>query len=1061
MIHIHHSNRTERLAAGLAAVLAEPLADPFQAEQVVVPHAGMGRWLAFELARAHGICARVQFPLPARFIWEALRSTAAALFESHGFEPERLAWRLLALLDECRDLKPVADYLEGADAAQGYELAERLAAVFDQYLVYRPDWIRAWEAGREDHWQAVLWRRLVARYGRGHWVAAHEAFDAALAGGAPLEGLPPRVCLFAVPALSPSYLQVLERLAGRMDVHLFQLNPCRQYWGQIVAEKDLARRPEEPYLEVGNRLLASLGKQGRDYLDMLLELGGGGREDFDPPAGAGMLAALQADLLDLVDRGGPEQPPLPLAPQDRSIQVHACHGPMRELEVLHDQLLALFEELPGLAPGEVLVLTPDIEAYAPYIDAVFGAASQAGVPAVPYSIADRSLGSESALAAALLRLLDLPRSRFEAETVMALLDCAALARRFRIAAADLPRLRHWVRESGIRWGVDAAQRAALGLPATGANTWRAGLERLLLGYALAAGEEALFQGILPYDEVEGAEARLAGRLASFCEALFALGEELAGERPVAEWAARLGRLLERFFAVTEEEEPELAELRRALERLQALAGEAGFSAPVALDLIRAHLQAVLGGAAAPGRFLAGGVTFCGLVPMRSIPFRVLCLVGMNDGAFPRSRRRLGFDRLAADPPRRGDRSRRDDDRYLFLEALISARERLYISYVGQDIRDNSERPPSVLVSELLDELERSFTASGGSVREQVLVRHPLQAFSRRYFAGRPPLFSYSDTLCRALQQADAGRREPLPLVARDLPPPEADFRQVDLDHLIRFFQHPARWFLQRRLGLYLDRAEETLEGEEPFDLAYPWNHELPRRLLEVSLAGASAAHARDLFRAQGILPHARVGEVRFAQCREAVEGFAEQVRARRPAAFLEPPAVDLALGDLRLSATLDALSAEGLFGYEPAALKPRDRLALWLRHLTLNAAAPPGVARRSLWLTPQGGVELPPLDDAAEELTRLLEIYWSGLHRPLRFFPKSSETYVLRTLKQLPEALEKAREVWLGSDRSAGECSDPYHRLCWRGLDVLDAEFMTLSETVLGRPLALMAGRAF
>ena len=375
-------------------------------------------------------------------------------------------------------------------------------------------------------------------------------------------------------------------------------------------------------------------------------------------------------------------------------------------------------------------MTPDIETYAPYIEAVFGTSE----PRIPFNISDRSAEHESTLAATFMALLELAGSRYDANRVLAILDEPSVQRRFGLAEGDLDTINGWVRESQIRWGIDGAHRASFGLPATHEHTWRFGLDRLLLGYALPAGNERLFAGVLPYDEIEGSGGEVLGRFQSFAEAAIALDAQLAPTRSIAQWAELLHGMLARFFEPTEDREYELEAVRSAITALQTETRAARYTGAVPLAVIKSALRERL---EVPGRaFLSGGVTFCAMVPMRSLPFEVVCMIGMNDGAFPRMRRPFGFD-LMADDFRKGDRSRRDDDRYLFLESMLSARRCLYVSYTGRHIRDDSVIPPSVLVSELLDHIAQGLDA-GIDVREHLVTVHPLQAFSPALLPGWGP-----------------------------------------------------------------------------------------------------------------------------------------------------------------------------------------------------------------------------------------------------------------------------------------------------------------------------------
>ena len=1064
MFHTHQSNHLETLTDRLADLLRQPQRSPLAREMIVTQSNGMARWLALRLADRLGVCAHFDFQFPGTFLWEMARRVLRGLPPTSAFDRPVLNWRVMALLQEVGDepgFAPVRAWLgDGRDDFRRYELACRIADCFDQYLVYRPDWITQWEDGAEEHWQAELWRRL-ASGGEAHRTRVQEQFRRALQHGEiDRRRLPERVTIVGLSALPPLYLDLLAELSRFIDVHLLLLNPCQEYWGDIRAERDLARLgedidPEAEYLTVGHPLLASLGKQGRDFIDLLQGYSRAEWDGFVDPAGDDLLHRLQADILHLRERGTHEYPPLPLRPDDHSLQVHVCHGPMREVEVLHDQLLALFEAHRDLRPSDVMVMAPDIARYGPLIEAVFDAAPRER--RIPFSVADQGLPVENPLVEAFFELLDLSGERFDAAQVMSLLEPPAVRRRFGLSEEDLDRVRHWVREVGIRWGINAGIKDAWALPATAEHTWQAGLDRLLLGYALPGQGRELYAGILPYDEVEGGEAQALGGLQSFLDELFGLHHGLRDQRPPGDWITTLYGLLDRFFEAREREENELQLIRTALETLGEQAEQARFAEPVSLSVMKSALREWLNAPeSGAGRFLGGGVTCCAMVPMRSIPFAVVCLIGMNDDAYPRPNRPVGFD-LMAGSFRRGDRSRRRDDRYLFLETLLSARRCFYLSYVGQNIRDNSILPPSVLVSELLDMVDRGFvTPEDGRPGARIVTRHPLQPFSRRYFTGNGRLFSYAREWIEASRQAGRGERDAAALLTAELSEPEPALRWVTLEGLTQFFKNPAKWLLRERLGIRVDEGEEALETREPFVPDALESYQMLDEMLELHREGRPAAEIETIMRANGALPHGQVGECVFADAYERVERFAGRLGRVFPRRDGAPLELDLMLGEFRLTGRLTGMTQAGWVGYRLAKIKAGDYLKLWLHHLALNAMERQEGVRQSYWVAEDQLVTLEPLEQPEMLLRGLLEAYWQGSRRLLHFFPKSGLAYVERLRKDKEpnpdKALWAARRAWEGEERRPGtaEREDAYYQLAFGDTDPLNEEFTTLTMAVFG-----------
>jgi exodeoxyribonuclease V gamma subunit len=724
------------------------------------------------------------------------------------------------------------------------------------------------------------------------------------------------------------------------------------------------------------------------------------------------------------------------------------------MEVLQDQMLDWFQRDPSLTPRDIVVMTPDIETYAPFVQAVFGSPEDE-LRAIPFSVADRGARRQSQIIATFLQLLGLPDTRFGAATVLALLETPAVRERFGLSEADVETIRTWVEETNIRWGIDAAHRGQLGLPKLPGNTWRDGLDRLLLGYAMAGRDGRLFQDILPFDDLEGAESIVLGHFAEFIECLVALVETLGQPRRLDEWASVFREVADQFFQPSEESTLELQTLRDALAALRRQHALSGFGQAISLAAVLERLAPALEEDLQHSGFLTGGVTFCGLKPMRSIPFRIVCLIGMNDGAFPRPTQHLSFD-LMAKAPRLGDRSTREDDRYLFLETLLSARQRLYVSYVGQNIRDNSEAPPSVLVSELLDYIEQGFEWEREPLRAHLLTRHRLQAFSEEYFRSGSRLFSYSRENCRASDSVRQARANPPPFLTRPLVGPEPELRNVTLDDLTAFFANPAKFFLNRCLKIFLPDEGAELDDREPFVLDALEGYQLKQDLLGRALAGQSLAESRVAV-AAGQLPLGAVGRADYRRTAARVESFVERLRTRLPAQAIAPLDLDLALGEFRVTGRVDRRNATGPLLYRCARLKPKDVLRAWLLHLAVNAVVP-GSAAATILIGEDGLREYAPPPDTPAALMDLLDLYWQGLNAPLKFFPNTALAFAEAEFKSRQKKpsrtatppLEKARVKWEGSDfpKRKGEKEDAHFALCFRDADPLDEEFIALARRV-------------
>ncbi|MDY6970910.1 MAG: exodeoxyribonuclease V subunit gamma [Thermodesulfobacteriota bacterium] len=1073
-LRLFTSNRMEILAGQLAEILSKPLASPLAAEIIVVQSRGMERWVSMELARRLDICANVRFPFPNAFVREVFPGVLPDIPESPAFDPKIMTWEIMRLLPSCLNrpgFEGLKSYCEDTSCdLKIFQLSERIADVFDQYLLFRPGMIFRWEKGHENHWQAVLFRELVKVNGKWHRAALGKAFiEATEKPSSGIGRLPERISVFGISALPRFHMQILASLGRCIHVNLFLLNPCREYWGDIVSEWQIIKStmgnrredltPEELHLEEGNRLLGSIGTLGREFFDLVHEFDCEESQSFEDPGEDSLLSTVQSHILNLKQVRQDPAGKRVVRIEDTSIQVQSCHGPMREMEILHDQLLNMFEDDPKLRPGDILVMTPNIESYSPFIHAVFDLPAN-DAKRIPFSIADRNARNESKIIDAFLSILELNGSRFSASQVIGILESSAVRGRFGLFEEDLDRVRRWVDDAGIRWGIDGEGRAGLGLPSLSENTWKAGLERLLLGYALPGQDENIFCDILPYDDIEGGEARVLGKFAEFTERLFAQVKSLTGARTLSEWSKTLTGLLGSFFMPDEDSEREMQVIRCMLNNLSEMEDLSGFDKKVDLKVIKWHLGRSLEKEGFGFGFMTGGITFCAMLPMRSVPFEIICLVGMNNDAYPRQSKPLGFD-LVAKNPQPGDRSRRNDDRYLFLEVLLSARKKLYISYVGQSIQDNTPIPPSVLVSELLDYIEQCFMIRDADILDRIVTRHRLQAFSPEYFKNDGRFFSYSRENLRAARWFLGPRRAAVPFFSRELSEPGPEWRTISLDDLCRFFQNPARFLLNRRLGIYLSENTLVLKEKEAFDVRGLDKYLLEEDFLKKRLSGFELRDIMPLMRAAGRLPHGTVGECLLEGLSHRVEDFAGRIAFYINETALDPLEVELDIAGFRLTGRIHSIYPKGLVQYRYAKARPEDHLRVWIYHLAMNCLMADQYPQSSIiaGLTSKGREldwavwEYPPVEKSEGILENLLRIYWAGLVSPLHFFPKSSWKYIQTVRvkgKSEETALSKAANIWTGEDHRRGESEDAYYNLCFRHSDPLDKQFQGISEDVLG-----------
>ncbi|WP_067432552.1 exodeoxyribonuclease V subunit gamma [Nocardioides jensenii] len=1061
-LRIHRAERTDLLASGLAGLLVEPLPDPFAQEVVVVPARGVERWLTQRLSHhlgvgprgGDGVCAGVRFLSP-----HSLVSLLLGRERDDPWDPDRLVWTVLEVIDTSLDEQwctTLATHLgHGVPGAEGelrrsrrYSVARRIAGLFASYAVQRPRLLTDWRTGDDTDgcggtldgdlsWQAELWRRVVAARDLAPPDVRHDQTLATLrAGGDGLE-LPARLSLFGHTRLPRTEAELLGALGELRDVHLWLPQPSTTLWddlAEISAAGPVARTEDHSAELVHDPLLASLGRDSRELQRTLALV-----PAVDEPSSGSVtrsdsiLGRLQAGL-----RSNALPDPVPgLA--DTTVQVHACHGPSRQVDVLREVLVGLLADDPTLEPRDILVMCPDIETYAPLIQAGFGLGEVAGGQGHPahrlrVRLADRSLASTNPLLAVAARLVEIAGGRVAATEVLDLLASPPVRHRFAVDDDDLDQVARWVEASGIRWGMDAAARADYALERFGQNTWRAGLDRVLLGVAMAEGEHTWLGAALPVDDVSSGDIDLVGRFAEYVDRLEAVFSAMAAASTVDDWVGALGDGVLALTEVERDDAWQVAQFERELAMIRDAVGD-GDNTQLRLADVRNLLAHRLSGRPTRANFRTGTLTVCTMVPMRSVPHRVVCLVGLDDGVFPRTGHVDGDDVLARNP-QTGERDARSEDRQLLLDAVLAATDRLVVTYTGANEQTGAVRPPAVPLGELLDAVSRIAPDA------DLCVHHPLQPFDRRNLV-LPGLtdpertFTFDTAAEAGARAALAPRTAPGPLVPEPLAARPTD--NVSLADLQQFFTHPARSFLRRRLDVASPLEAEETRDAIPIELDGLEKWGVGDRLLGDVLDGLDPVSSMTAEQLRGLLPPAQLGQRTLRAVVTDVQALVQktdQLRQGSPRSL----DVDVDLGDgRRLTGTVPGVRGNRILSVTYSSLRARQRLMSWINLLALSASHPD-----EHWVASAVGkgkagpahALAGPLDHRAVDwLRELVDIHDRGLREPiplpLRTGLAYAEASVRSRMGDPKDPVEIADREWkTDRDRAfvvPGEHDDPAH----------------------------------
>jgi exodeoxyribonuclease V gamma subunit len=1013
------SNRTEILADALASRVCDEPLGPFETEAIVVQSLGMERWLTLALAERLGIWSNPSFPFPRAVIEQLLGNLlAGSSDQAKAYEPGRLKWTLAELLRESAptDLR---SYLgEPLNTDRLLQLAHGLSEVFDRYVVYRPDLVKRWNAGEEMCWQADLWRRVVNRLGPHDLASRIEMALPALRAGRGGDRLKlRRLHLFSLETLPPLFLQFFADLSLSIPTTLYLLEPCSEHVGEVGLATQLSL-PLPTQGEAEHPLVSNLGRLSRDFQQLLLTVDDRVRRRsdlFEAPARQRLLTSLQADLLEI--RGLPDRGCRPsIDPSDRSISIHACAGPMREAQLIRDLICAALEDDHSLQPEDVVVMTPDLETYAPAFRAVFG---QDEAPRIPFEVHDRKTRDDVSFYDELLALLGVLDSRFSVLDLVRLMDSGAMRSEFRFTPHERTRLADLLSAAGVRWGIDGKHRAELEFPEEDMHTWRAGLGRLFLGFASMPQAMEAFEGLLPRGELSLGDAELVARLSRLCEVLFDFRACIWKPLGVSAWTDQVEQLSRLVFSGEDSRSNAARILEAALHEIRDRAERGGFTGTISLKTLRRELRSLLLVETPAAGFLHRGVTLTELVPLRSVPFRVVCLIGMGEDCFPRGDDRPSFD-LTRQERRPGDRNQREDDRHCFMQALLCARDRLIVTYSAPPSGLRIGASSSPIVWELTETVNRYYQGGDGQPVLETTV-HPTHPFDSRYFdrSGLPQSYSqrYLSIACGAAEpRVDRSKIE---LRAEPRTGAAAPEGAISVGELASWLWNPTAAFIDRVLRARFDDSE----------LYEPTGALTTLGALEASRVGNGALRAglrgkplEDYLAAAPELPDGNWGALQRRRLAREVDAVSDLGRRLQGEHEARAELVAADLDRVVLEGRLDGLCPGQRIVRRFTKPGRRAELAVWIEHLLMQAVGGSTLphtthlvlrgteARASL-------VSFRSVADPRHELDELLALYDASKEAPLPLLETASWTFAERREREGRDKAILAAKSELGKQR--------------------------------------------
>lgn len=1067
----------ENLVEKLSVSLSETCGSVFEPEIIVVQSNGMEKYLSLELSKRLGIASNFLFLYPNSMLEYCLEKTEVLKKKFIKPSNDIYTWAIMELIFEFKDNKifnEILDYVKTDDQKISieklYQLSEKISRLFKEYQIFRPEWILLWEENEnESGWQSFLWNRLAKKLELDSLVkSAHKIMNEFQEDDKILKKLPKRISVFGIFSLPKIYLDSLNFFSKTCEVNLYLLNPCMEYWGEILSEKKIdriKRKSDETnlYLDPGNSLLASFGETGKVFFDILNEYEINRFDDFFiSPMETSILSCIQYSILNLFNYSNKEK--FKISSFDKSVRIHSCHSPMREMEILKDNILYVLDSDDQIEISDIIVMIPDIEKYSPYIKAVFGRTNDD--KKIPFSIADRSAKSENKGLDCFFGILGIFISRFEASLVVDLLEDKIIHEKFGLNEKSVEKIKKWVFDLRISWGLDSEFKKNMNFSQDNSGTWKKGLDILCLGHALSPDSNICFSSLFPLVEIDSSDQEALSGLMEFYFKIKKYYEIIKGNSYfVSEWVEILTGLCDDFLFFENKNEFDFINLKKIFTDLKEEALDSKSQIKVPFSVMYQRIEKLMSSPSSGYGFLDGRLTFCAMLPMRSIPFQMIAVCGLNEGDFPRSYFPPDFD-LMAKFPRKGDRHIRDDDKYLFLETIISARKYLYLSYIGNDIKTDSIIPPSSVLSELTDYIQDNFI-SDKDIIKQITRNHFAPSFSSAYFKFDNPLeadsndsiFSYSKRFMELSK--DIFSEEKTSFVFNDEPlkrDEESSSEFIDINSITGFFKNPQRFYLKIN-SIETGTDFEFFEDREIFNPDGLLNYLISNDLFNMFLEGNEEDICQMILKSRNMLPYGKTGIIYYNKLKEEILYFLSMLKTYL--INMKKISLDVNFENTRVKGSIDLYDGDiVLFRY--GKIKPVNIIELWIKHNFALFSENNDFKNNSIFAGAEKNLftilKFNEVEKNKEYLENLISLYQKGSITPLCFDPDLSYDYansINEIIKKNQGSItDEIREEELLKIKNRIESANSFKDYSlieknFRGLDFINNDFAKVAETVL------------
>jgi len=1054
MIKLYASNSLDFLFDRYSLLL-EDRKSPFETPFIVVQSKAMQSWLTLKIAETNGIFANIKFFTPNGIVDYIFRQFLSDVPEERIFYVLSNTFKIMQLIKDnlqSPDFMELKNYLhDEEDDLKLVQISGKIADLFDQYITFRPEMILNWDTDEDKSWQAQLWRKLKIKK---HPSNLREELFEFIKSNNPKEELSKqKISLFAINYLPPFHLEILNAISEIMEVNLFLLSPTKHYWGDIKNSREISyiqkksrRNIQDLHFDTGNSMLASMGKSPRDFQQILYQYNLELSYDFLEPKKTNLLKIIQNDIFNLEERNKKNRLKLTkdFLENDNSISINICHSRKKEIEILHDYILSCLDDDSTLQLSDILIMAPDINEYSQHIDSVFMLDRD---PLLQYAISDSELMSSNSALKFLKELFDVATGRFSSLSILDLLRNEYIKKKFNLTDDDIMQISFWIKKLNVFWGINGFHREEVGLPKFEENSWEWGIKRILLGYSFYSDVD-FFQGIVPYPEIESNSRDILNKFLEFFDSLKNLHSLLSEDYTLEKWKDILDEIIEDFFR-KDDSDGQLSFLLLRLNEFKDVLMENGYKSPLNFKAIRYKIFSFFNQKRDASNFFNGKLTFCSMLPMRSIPFKIICILGFNNGDFPRKKTAPGFD-IISNYPELGDRSVVNDDRYTFLEEVLSVQKRLFISYLGYNILDNSERLPSVLLAEFIDYINNNFYFQDGTkdVTNFITRRHPLQSFDLKYFLNENNFFSYSKTdyeIAKSILKQYSKEPSYNPIVLRGFPKENSKITEISISDFISFFKNPAEYFFKKRAGVILKNLEESLLDKEYFSLTPLSQYSMAKDIFS-DLSCFDEDYFFQKKRGEGILPYGNLGELYYDEFVSNTKRILKRIKELTNGENSRKIQIDISLDNFRITGEIPSVYANELILAEYSKLDKGNNLLnakyilkAWVLHLILNISEPEEYNTRLFGRDKL--ITFCPSKNFKSILKKMIQVYLEGNKKIIPFSPMTSFAYLINIKKNELKAKNETFKSWFGNDYFSGELENSYNLFAYKDYDIYNIEF--------------------